>query len=216
MSKKEIIKRYIIFLLGLFAMSMGISLMVKAKLGTSPISSIPYVISLKITSVSLGTFTFIWNMILIAGQIFILGKRFEKYQLMQIPISVLFGFFVDLCKGMLYFVDPKTYIGSVFVLILGCFTLALGVSFTVLAEVVLNSGKGFVKAITIRTGQEFGIMKVAFDVSLVIISIILGFVFFGKVTGVREGTVIAAVISGFIIRFFNRMLKPVINRWIAE
>ena len=44
MSKKEKLKRYIIFFIGLFFSSFGVSFVTKANLGTSPISSIPYVL----------------------------------------------------------------------------------------------------------------------------------------------------------------------------
>lgn len=86
---------------------------------------------------------------------------------------------------------------------------------TVLADVILNSGEGFVKAVTVKTGKEFGSMKVVFDVSLVILSVAAALLFFKKVVGVREGTIIAAIISGFIIKFFNRSLKRGIDKWAA-
>lgn len=216
LSKKELIKRYLLLSLGLFVMAMGISLMVKAKLGTSPISSMPYVFSLKFTAVSLGTFTFTWNMILILGQVVILGKKFEKYQIIQVPLSIIFGIFVDMAKHMIEWINPQTYIGASFILILGCITLALGVSFTVLADVIMNSGEAFVKAVTIRNGKNFGDMKVAFDVSLVILSVLASLIFFGRIEGVREGTVIAAIISGFIIKFFNKILKPVVDKILID
>ena len=196
-------------------MAVGITLMVKAKLGTSPISSMPYVFSLKLTSVSLGTLTFLWNIILILGQIFILGKKFERYQLIQVPISILFGIFVDISKSILNFINPQTYVCSLFVLIVGCVILAIGVNFTILADVVMNSGEAFVKAVTIRNGKSFGDMKVIFDVSLVMLSVLASFIFFGKIEGVREGTIIAAIISGFIIKFLNKILKPVVNNFLG-
>lgn len=202
-------------MLGLFIMAVGITLMVKAKLGTSPISSMPYVFSLKLTSVSLGTLTFLWNIILILGQIFILGKKFERYQLIQVPISILFGIFVDISKSILNFINPQTYVCSLFVLIVGCVILAIGVNFTILADVVMNSGEAFVKAVTIRNGKSFGDMKVIFDVSLVMLSVLASFIFFGKIEGVREGTIIAAIISGFIIKFLNKILKPVVNNFLG-
>ncbi|HCW54051.1 MAG TPA: hypothetical protein DG753_10000 [Clostridium sp.] len=216
MSKKESIKRYILLIIGLFVMAMGISLMVKAKLGTSPISSTPYVFSMKYTAISLGTFSFIWNIIMILGQIIILGKRFKKYEIIQIPLSVLFGVFIDIATEMIKWINPHNYFVSLFVLILGCVVLALGVSFTVIADVIMNSGEALVKAITIRNGKNFGDMKVVFDVSLVILAMIGSFIFFGEIRGVREGTVIAAVISGFIIKYFNKILKPRIDKILID
>jgi uncharacterized membrane protein YczE len=216
LSKKELIKRYILFTVGLFIMAMGISLMVKAQLGTSPISSMPYVISLKFTSISLGVFTIIWNMILIVSQIFILGKKFQTFQLLQIPLSFIFGSFVDFTRYMLNGISVHSYISCILLLFLGCFILALGVSFTVLADVIMNSGEAFVQAISIKTGKDFSSIKVGFDISLVILSIILSLVFFHKIVGVREGTIIAAIISGFIIKFYNKNLSFIIDDFIAD
>ena len=216
MSKRELIKRYLLLIIGLFVMAMGISLMVKAKLGTSPISSTPYVFSMKYTAISLGTFSFIWNMILILGQLIILRKQFKLYQIIQVPLSVLFGIFIDIATDMIGWINSQNYFVSLFVLILGCIVLALGVSFTVIADVIMNSGEAFVKAITIRNGKNFGDMKVAFDVSLVILAMIGSFIFFGEIRGVREGTVVAAIISGFIIKYFNKVLKPRIDKFLID
>lgn len=197
-------------------MAMGISLMVKAQLGTSPISSMPYVVSLKYTSISLGVFTIIWNMILIVSQILILGKKFQTFQLLQIPLSFIFGSFVDFTRYMLSCISVHSYISCIILLFLGCFVLALGVSFTVLADVIMNSGEAFVQAIAIKTGKDFSSIKVAFDISLVVLSIIASLMFFHKIVGVREGTIITAIISGFIIRFYNKNLSFIINGFVAD
>lgn len=216
MPRKELIKRYSLFTLGLFVMSLGITLMVKAQLGTSPISSMPYVFSLKFTTISLGVFTILWNFILILLQIIILGKKFQPFQLLQLPLSLIFGAFVDFTKLILKNLSPNSYLSSTLILFLGCFVLALGVSFTVLADVIMNSGEALVKAISIRTGKDFGSIKIAFDVSLVILSILSSLIFFHKIAGVREGTIVAAVISGFIIRFYNKHLSFIIDLFIVD
>ena len=70
------LKRYIIFIIGLFINSLGVSLITKASLGTSPISSIPYVLSLNYP-LTLGNFTIIFSILLIVLQIIILRKNFK-------------------------------------------------------------------------------------------------------------------------------------------
>ena len=99
----EKFKRYLIFLVGLFISSLGVSLVTKANLGTSPISSIPYVLSLNF-SLTLGNFTIIFSLFLIALQLLILRKDFKLEHLLQIPISILFGYFID--WTMLIFRSP--------------------------------------------------------------------------------------------------------------
>lgn len=88
-------KRYLVFLVGLFISSLGVSLITKASLGTSPISAIPYVLSLRF-SWTLGEFTIVFSLLLVALQVVILRRRFRLEHLLQIPVSVAFGYFIDL------------------------------------------------------------------------------------------------------------------------
>ena len=83
-TKAEQVKRYLIFLVGLFVNSLGVSLITKGNLGTSPISSIPYVLSLNFPF-SLGNFTIVFSLLLIFLQFLLLGKNFKAEQLLQIP-----------------------------------------------------------------------------------------------------------------------------------
>ena len=124
---KEIIKRYLFFILGLFINSIGICLIIKADLGSSPISSLPYTLSLKYP-ISLGTFTTFLNIILILGQKIMLRQEFKKREWLQLPVSFLFGFFVDMSMIMLSSISPEMYYSKVMLLILGCMILGLGVS----------------------------------------------------------------------------------------
>ena len=101
----EKLKRYIVFLIGLFINSLGVSLVTKADLGTSPISSVPYVLSLNFPF-TLGQFTIAFSLLLILIQLLILRRNFKMEHLLQIPISILFGYFIDLTMMLLFFVNP--------------------------------------------------------------------------------------------------------------
>lgn len=215
MSKKELLKRYVFFIIGLFVNAFGVSFITKASLGTSPISSVPYTLSMGF-HLSMGTFTFLLNMVLIIGQIIFLKKDFEKIQLIQIPISLMFGYFIDLTMSMLSFLNPTAYILKILFLLVGCVILALGVSMEVIADVVMLSGEAFVKAISSKCNREFGITKVSFDITLVIISTIISLLMLHKLTGVREGTIIAALIVGLISKFFNKKLEFVSTKHLVD
>ena len=95
MNKTEIAKRYIILVVGLFLSALGVAFTKHGELGVSPISSVANVMSYKFTFFTMGTWLIIWNCVLIAGQIVILRKRFQLIQLLQIPLSFLFGYFTD-------------------------------------------------------------------------------------------------------------------------
>ena len=201
----EKLKRYLIFLIGLFISSLGVSLVTKANLGTSPISSIPYVLSLNFP-LTLGNFTIIFSLFLIVLQLLILRRNFKVEHLLQIPISILFGYFIDWTMLLLSFVHPDAYLMKIVYLLLGCIVLGFGVYCEVIADVAMLPGESFVRAVVQTWHREFGSTKVAFDVTMTVLAAVLSFIFAGQLNGVREGTVIAALLVGFIARLFGRWL----------
>ena len=198
-------KRYLIFLVGLFVNSLGVSLITKANLGTSPISSIPYVLSLNFPF-TLGNFTIFFSIFLIVLQLIILRKNFKLEHILQIPVSIIFGYFIDLTMILFSWVNPEAYIMKIVYLLIGCLILGVGVYMEVLADVVMLPGESFVRAIVLTWKTNFGTTKICFDVSMSVIAAVLSFVFAGRLAGVREGTVIAALLVGFIARLIAKKL----------
>ena len=203
----EKLKRYLVFFIGLYINSLGVAMITKAALGTSPISSIPYVLSLQFPF-SLGEFTIFFSLFLILLQLFILRRNFHLEHLLQIPISILFGYFIDISMILLNFVNPELYLMKIVYLLIGCLVLGFGVYTEVLANVAMLPGESFVRAIVTVWHTEFGITKVCFDASMTIAAAVLSIVFFRQLNGVREGTIIAALLVGFIARQFGRILSP--------
>ena len=201
----EKLKRYLIFLVGLFVNSLGVSLITKANLGTSPISSIPYVLSLNFPF-TLGNFTIFFSILLIVLQLIILRKNFKLEHILQIPVSIRFGYFIDFAMILLSWVNPEEYLMKIVYLLIGCLILGVGVYMEVLADVVMLPGESFVRAIVLTWKTNFGTTKICFDVSMSVIAAVLSFVFAGKLAGVREGTVIAALLVGFIARLIAKKL----------
>ena len=201
----EKLKRYLIFLVGLFVNSLGVSLITKANLGTSPISSIPYVLSLNFPF-TLGNFTIFFSIFLIVLQLIILRKNFKLEHILQIPESIIFGYFIDLTMILFSWVNPEAYIMKIVYLLIGCLILGVGVYMEVLADVVMLPGESFVRAIVLTWKTNFGTTKICFDVSMSVIAAVLSFVFAGRLAGVREGTVIAALLVGFIARLIGKKL----------
>ena len=201
LNEKEGIKRYVVFFVGLLINSFGVSFVTKACMGTSPISSIPYTLSLIFQS-SLGTYTLYMSLILVLLQILILGKKFPKSYLLQIPFSFIFSWFIDCTMEWLGFMNPGTYLQQIVMLLLGCGILGFGVYLEVLADVVMLPGEAFVSAVSKTFQFDFGKTKMAFDSSMAAIAIGIGFFFLHHPAGVREGTVVAAILVGMIARFF--------------
>ena len=155
---------------------------------------------------TLGQFTIFFSILLILVQLIILRRNFKIEHLLQIPISILFGYFIDLTMIMLGFVNPEAYIFKIIYLLIGCVILGFGVYIEVLANVAMLPGESFVRAVSSTWHTEFGSTKVAFDVSLTVIAGLLSLIFAHRLDGVREGTIIAALLVGFIARLFGRAL----------
>ncbi|WP_287449532.1 YczE/YyaS/YitT family protein [Sellimonas sp.] len=201
MGKKCI--RCICFMLGILINSFGIAFITKAALGTSPISSLPYVLSKKFP-LTLGQFTFVMNMIFILMQIFLLKKDFQKRQLLQIGVNVIFSAFIDISMNMLDAFAPSGASAQILSLLAGCVILAMGISIEVAPNVLLVPGEGVVKAISAVSRKRFGTVKVVFDTTLITLSFILSLLFFHRLNGLGIGTVISALAVGKIVNLCNR------------
>lgn len=216
MSKAEWIRRYLFFLVGLFVNSLGIALITRANLGTSPISSNPYVLNLCFPALSLGTYTLFFSLFLIALQLILLGRRFPKQYWLQIPVSFVLSAFIDLSMAILSFVDPQAYPAQILSLLVGCLVLGFGVFMEVAANVVMLPGECTVKSITMRWNTDFGKTKIAVDVTMVVVAALLGFLLNGALTGVREGSVISALLVGFIARATGKLIGQPVQTLLTD
>ena len=195
--------RYGYFLLGVILNSFGVALITKAALGTSPISSLPYVLSFRFP-LTLGGFTFIMNIFFILGQILLLRRKFQWLQLLQLGVNIVFSLVIDVSMNLLYWLVPNTWWEQLLALLAGCIVLALGISIEVAPNVLMVPGEGLVKAISTVFHKKFGSVKIAFDVTLVALATSLSFFFFFHLQGLGLGTIISALIVGKIVNIFNR------------
>ena len=203
--KAELIKRYIFLLAGLFVNGLGVSFITKAGLGTSPITSIPYTLSLGFTP-TVGMFTLVFNIFLIILQVILLRRNFQLQNLLQLPIITLFSCFIDLTMSLLGFIQPETYVLKVISLVIGCLILGFGVFMEMVANVAMLPGEATVRAVSDVFSTDFGKTKIAFDSSMTVIAAILSFIMFRHLDGVREGTIVAAILVGFIARLFKKYI----------
>ena len=217
MSKTEIAHRYVLFVISLFFAALGVAFTKHGELGVSPISSVANVMSCKFTALTLGTWLIIWNCVLIVGQIVLLRKDFKPIQLLQVPLSFLFGWFTDFGMWAVSFIPANNYTVRIVMVIIGIVILGFGISLSVIANVIMNSGEAFVKALSDITHKEFGNVKIAFDISCVIIALLLSFLFFNmKVVGTREGTIISALLTGIVVKFFTNKLKMPLEKTLHK
>ena len=204
MEMKEIFKRYLVFVIGLYFLAAGIVLIIRSTLGTTPISSINYVLSLN-SPLSLGTCTFIINMVLILGQFWLIRKNRTRQDLIEILLQLPFSFiyFNMMLTSELH---PANYGMSIALLLTGCMVQSIGVVLELKPRVAMMSAEAFVKYASRHYNKEFGKFKVYFDITLVTLAVILSLLLTQGIQGVREGSLIAACITGYIVSFLNQKI----------
>ncbi len=193
------------YVLGLFIMTLGISMSVKSDLGVSPVSSIPYSITC-ITGLEMGKATIVFHIVLVLLQIIIMRKDFKIKSLLQVVVGILFGYFTTFSNYLFSFLPTPHFLPLRFLLMLGSTVLiAVGIFFYLPADIVPLAGEGAMQAIALKTHILFNKVKMGFDVSMVIVSLISCLIALGKLGSVGAGTVIAAILVGFILGIITRL-----------
>ena len=197
---------------GLLIMSFGIACSIKAELGTSPVSSLPFVLS-QFTPLSVGIASVLLNSTLILLQILLLRRQYDPIQLIQLPVALAFGFLTDFSVWVLQDITCSSYLTQWMLCVCGILLVGIGVSFEVTANVVTLAGEGLVicKVFPVK----FANAKVGMDLTLVTTAAVLSLLFLGTLVGVREGTVAAAIFVGLTARQVNRPLKRFAERYFA-
>ena len=210
------IKRICLFTVGLFIMSVGVAFSIVSMLGTTPISSISYSLTL-ITNINIGITTFLFNAALIFIQMIILRSRFRKKRLLQFINCVMFGYFTDLALYIVSFVPfDNSILCSVLFLIISIFLIAFGIFIYMPANIAPLPGEGCVEAVAIVTNWRFSTIKIAFDATMVIISLILCGLFYTNIFGaVNVGTVISAFMVGFTLRQISNAYAKITGNQIS-
>ena len=214
--QKHLLRRWALLVVGLVIMAFGVAFSIKAGLGTSPISSLPYVLSLLPLPVTLtvGTATIAMHVTLILLQILLLRRRYDPFQLAQLPVALVFGSLTDFSVWALQGINVSAYPARWGLCIIGILLVGVGVSFEVTANVVTLAGEGMVLAVCKVFPVPFANAKIGFDVTLVVIASVLSLLFLHQLEGVREGTVAAALCVGLVARQVNRPMRRFAARFL--
>lgn len=209
------IKRIILFVGGLFVMSLGVGLSIKSGLGVTPISSIPYSLTLA-SGVNIGITTIIFNAILVFLQIPILKKRFKAKRLLQLINTVMFGYFTDLSLWILSPMPGLPLDVNFTLLIVSMFLIAVGILIYMPANIAPLPGEGVVEVISFAYNKRFSKVKVCFDTSMVVLSLIICGLFTSDIFGsVNIGTILAAIFIGIIIRYLTELYEKITGKSIT-
>jgi len=203
--RKITAKRICLLLLGVATIALGVAVSIKANLGTSPVSSLPYNLFL-VSGLSVGTSSVVVHIFFIVLQLIILKKEFTIYNLLQLPLGIFFGTFIDLGGKLVANINCSNYLEQFGLCLIGVILVALGVTLEVEANMIMLAVEGFASAVSKKSGKKFGDIKTITDVALVASACIIGLVFLHQIAGVREGTVIAAVGVGQLSKVFRKLL----------
>lgn len=211
--KLNFLKRILIYIVGLFCLAFGVALSINSKLGVSPVNSLPYIMSL-ITGKEIGSCVIGVFSIYILVQIIILRKEFHWINLTQLLFSTLFGYFVDIAKWLVGDFSIPTYAGQLVMLAGSIFLVALGVCLYMDVKLVNMPMEGMTHAIAekIIHKRPFHDVKVIMDCIVVVIGIGLSLLFLGELKGIREGTVLCALLVGKVMKPMQKKLLPAIEK----
>lgn len=220
--------QHVLLFVSLFVMTAGVALCVRSALGSSVISTIPYVMTeagaaSMAPQLTIGEYTYLMNFILVIAQIVVLRRKFEAVQLFQLVIGFAFGWLLDVNMALTAGMVGDGLLSKILAQFIGCTILGIGIAFEVRCGSVTMPGEGMPVALTRVTALPFPKAKIIVDISLVVIAVILGYVFFGRwmsnVVGV--GTLFAMFYVGLVVKFtapkikwFDRVLsfRPGIRR----
>lgn len=220
---KNFLTRYGVSTLGLIVVALGVGLSIKSNLGIAPLSCIPTVLALKFQHISIGTFTWEFNLLFIVVQAFILKKEFTWKHVLQVLPILVFGYLIDGAVWLFDALDaPATNYWVQILLCLGAVVLtAVGIRLEVVGQGWILPADNCLHIITERTRIKFGTVKIIMDVTLVAITAVLALVFFGLFTGngetvvIREGTLLQAILTGLCMKVTDpvvtRLFQPLIK-----
>ena len=204
--------RVLLLVVGLFCIALANGLTTKFGLGVAPAAAIPFVLS-EATPLSMGITTIVVNALLVFMQIAVLRKKFQPIQLLQLLLVVVFGSFTDWTLGLIDGLVVTGYPAQILCTLISCALMAFGVFLEVVVGLIPLPADGLAAAVVQVTKMDFGIAKNIIDGTQVVVAGICSFVMLHSFVGLREGTVIAAILVGMLIHVYNRYFA-FLHRWL--
>lgn len=212
-NKKDLIRGYALFLIGLFIASMGVAFSTKAGLGTSPVASVPYSVSLVSKLLTFGGWLNLLSVIQIITQVAVLKGKCNHVEIaVQTVLAFVYGYLTNLSVWLIRGITVSGYPMQFVFMLLGCVILALGIWVQFKGGVAMLPGEAMNRAISKVTGRRYENIKILFDILYIALSALICLVFLGKLQGVREGSIIAAFAVGSIIKVYNKLFDKLTER----
>ena len=215
-------KRLLVYLAGLFCMALGVVFSVKSALGVSPVTclaNVVYQITLTLPGggIDLGICTTAVYCLYILAELLILRRQFKPVMLLQIVASFLFGGLVSVATSVMAFLPaPEGYPMRLVFLLISIPLVALGVMLYLAPNILPTPGEGMSLAISKKTGLSVANCKMIFDCTMVVVSAIVSLAYFHGLVGVREGTVLSALLVGFVMKRMMRVCQAPLLRFVER
>ena len=204
---QKIFRRTVVFLISMIIMSMSASLSTKASLGVSPISSVPYTLSLIPDSFSFGMWTFIFNFALVLGGIAIMRRNYKPFYALCVIFVIVFSYLCDVFLIVFDGVHPDNYILQWGIEIISILLLAFGIALSIASSLSMLPGDFFVRFLSAVKEWNFGHTKIAFDFTCIVASIVISLLFLPEISGIREGTIAFIITVGPLVDFFVNIIR---------
>ena len=209
-NKTEIILRYLLFIIGLFIASLGVAFSTKAGLGTSPVASVPYSVSLINNMLTFGGWLNLLSLIQIGVQVALLRKKCKPLEIIiQTVLAFVYGYLTNFSCYLIRNIVVRSYYEQLLYMVIGCVVLAFGIWIQYKGGVAMLPGEAMNRAISEVSGKKYENIKIIFDIIYIALSAIICLLFLGKFEGVREGSIIAAITVGNIVKLFNLIFNKI-------
>jgi len=214
--KNVTMKRLTLYIGGLFFLTLGVSLSIQAGLGVSPVSSLAYALVLT-SGLSIGITTVLANILFILVQI-ILSKRMDIKDLMlQLIISVVFGFFMDATLFLVQLLPtPESIVLRCVYLIISLFVVSAGLIGYFTAKLPLMPYDALTYVISEQFKIKFSKAKITGDLINVFVAAIMGLVFIQSFGAIGIGTIVAAYFIGKILGWMISRFQEPLQQWVSQ
>lgn len=209
---KKVFYTEISYVLGLIIMAFAAAFTAKADFGMSMVVAPAYILHLKISQVlpwfSFGVAEYTFQGILVLLTVIIM-RRFKCSYLFSFVTAILYGTLLDIAISIIATLPDKSFAIRTVWYILGTVFCSFAVSLFFHTYLSPEAYELIVKEISDKFRFNINKVKTAYDCVSTVIGIILSFLFFGfgVFEGVKLGTILCALINGFLIGKFTKLLE---------
>lgn len=197
--------RIFFYIISMIILALGITLNTKTGLGVSPIISVSYSVS-QVLHLNFGNVTLILYTIFVFAQLIIRGKNRRWYDLLQIPLSIVFTRFLNVFDAAIHW-KTDSFAANLLLLVVAIILTGVGAAMSVNMQLIPNPGDGIVAAIADVIHKDMGFAKNVFDLLNITITFIIGVVSGHFLIGIGLGTVCAVIGVGRAVAAFNYLCK---------